>query len=184
MGRCEPVCGEITFGVPYISGGRVANISQVPWHVAIYEKQGNVYNQICGGSIISQTAVLSAAHCFWDIERNTVKDVSMFAVIAGKSLRDYNEKEPGMQTVQIQEIRVQAGYLGNENLFIGDIAVLRLMSSIIYQTFIAPICISFLRFAAKVSAEGGNNKIWIAVQVKFICRMWRQERLVESRDGE
>lgn len=53
--RCDPVCGEITIGVPFISRGEVTTISNVPWHVGIYEKQRETYVQICGGSIISET---------------------------------------------------------------------------------------------------------------------------------
>lgn len=37
-----------------------------PWHLAIYQNQTNTFEQICGGTIISAVAVLSAAHCFWD----------------------------------------------------------------------------------------------------------------------
>lgn len=151
--RCEPKCGQITFGVPFISGGHVTNISQVPWHVAVYERPGlgddDEYTQICGGSIISQTAVISAAHCFWDENFNRLKDAALFSVIAGKSFRDYKLVEPGMQVVKVQEIRINA-FLGNTNLYSADIAVLRLTKPIIYQTFIVPICLKFLQFAAKV----------------------------------
>lgn len=55
VGRCDPVCGEITMGVPFISGGRVTTISNAPWHVGIYEMQNGKYAQTCGGTIISQT---------------------------------------------------------------------------------------------------------------------------------
>lgn len=136
--------------MPFISGGVVTNITQVPWHVAVYELQGRRFEQICGGTIISKTAVLSAAHCFWDMERNELKDVSQFNVVAGKSFRDYYRKETGMQVFDLLEIRVQPIYQGNANLFNADIAVVRLVKPIIYQTFIAPICLKYLRQNDKV----------------------------------
>ena len=149
--RCEPQCGKITLGRPYISGGRETNITYVPWHVAIYENQDNdQFKQICGGTIISVTAVISAAHCFWDEEADAVKDASLYAVMAGKTYRDFYLAEVGAQRLSVDEIKIQAGYQGNSNLYVGDIAVLRLASPVIYQTFIAPVCLQFLKFAAKV----------------------------------
>lgn len=52
--RCYAVCGEITNGEPYITGGRVTTISNAPWHVGIYEKKSEKYIQTCGGTIISE----------------------------------------------------------------------------------------------------------------------------------
>lgn len=70
--------------------------------------------------------------------------------MAGKTSRDYYETETGMQIFEIIEIQVPPGYLGNINLFSGDIAVARLNAPIIYQTFIRPICIAYQKFAEKV----------------------------------
>lgn len=56
VGRCDPVCGEITSGMPFISGGSNSEtISNAPWHVGIYEMQQGKFVQLCGGSIISET---------------------------------------------------------------------------------------------------------------------------------
>lgn len=135
----------------------MANISMAPWHVAIYENQSTQYQQICGGSIISVTAILSAAHCFWNEDSDSVKASSLFAVVAGKTLRDYGTVEPSTQILSVDTIEVTQGYSGRISLYAGDIAVLKLRSPIIYDINIVPICIPTETFADKVGYSTMNH---------------------------
>lgn len=154
---CIPRCGEVSSGVPLISYGNVASISQVPWHVGIYENLQNRFEQICGGTIISVRAVLSAAHCFWDPVTNKQKPAYLYTVVAGKTIRDYYTSEQNMQKLEVGSILIPEGYLGDQNSFVGDLAVVKLSSSIIYHNRIVPICIKYEDNAAKVILE--FNKI-------------------------
>ena len=62
----------------------------VPWHVSIYQND----EQICGGTIISERVVISAAHCFSQSTNNTHEiDYKIFKVAAGKTKRDLFEQE-------------------------------------------------------------------------------------------
>lgn len=70
--------------------------------------------------------------------------------MAGKTKRDYYTSETGMQIFKIVELQVPPGYFGNLNSYSGDVAVARLHTPIIYQTFIRPICINYVKFAEKV----------------------------------
>lgn len=38
-------------------------LGQYPWHVALYHSQGIQLTYICGGSLISEDYVVTAAHC-------------------------------------------------------------------------------------------------------------------------
>ncbi|GBP30639.1 Modular serine protease [Eumeta japonica] len=89
----------------FAAGGWSARNSELPWHVAIYNRNYQPYMQICGGSIISAEVVVtgytlnnklsadhiavSAAHCFWkDVEG--LEPSSRFAVAAGKLYRPWS----------------------------------------------------------------------------------------------
>lgn len=58
-------CGEIAEGAGNILGGTNAVSGNSPWHVGIYYfNKNNVFNQICGGTIISRNFVISGM-LFW-----------------------------------------------------------------------------------------------------------------------
>ena len=76
----------------------------VPWHVGIYQNG----EQICGGTIISERVVISAAHCFSMATNYTHEiDVESFKVAAGKVQRGLDEKEElETQIRDVQEVQI------------------------------------------------------------------------------
>lgn len=46
-----------------IINGAVAGVNQFPWHAQIAGHQRNNQQTLCGGALVSQTHVLTAAHC-------------------------------------------------------------------------------------------------------------------------
>ena len=66
------------------------NVTEAPWHVGIYQKG----EQICGGTIVSERVVITAAHCFsMEIKFVHTFDVKEFKVAAGKILRGLDAEE-------------------------------------------------------------------------------------------
>ena len=80
------------------------NVTEVPWHVGIYQNS----EQICGGTIISERLVISAAHCFSMSTNNTHQiDYKTFKVAAGKIQRGLNEtKTQETQVRDVQEVGI------------------------------------------------------------------------------
>jgi hypothetical protein len=144
--RCTPRCGAPTAKAkPYVVSGRDADIAEVPWHVAIY--RSNVL--ICGGTIITEKIVVSAAHCFFKEEVNTdpqsetvsLYPKELFKIVAGKYYREINAKEKlPIQTFNITEIITVPGYDGYLGYFAADIALAILDNFIEFKPHIAPIC--------------------------------------------
>ena len=79
-------------------------MTQVPWHVGIYKNR----EQICGGTIITERVVVTAAHCFsMAIDYIHVIDVKSFQVAAGKTWRSLDELEsPAAQIRDVEEIKI------------------------------------------------------------------------------
>ena len=76
----------------------------VPWHVGIYQNG----EQICGGTIISERVVISAAHCFSLATNSThAIDYHTFKVAAGKVQRGLEDKEKlKTQIRDVQEVQI------------------------------------------------------------------------------
>jgi len=48
-----------------IVGGMEARPNSWPWQCSVYGDQGGGYFNQCGGSVISNTYILTAAHCLY-----------------------------------------------------------------------------------------------------------------------
>ncbi|CAO1373113.1 unnamed protein product [Diamesa serratosioi] len=141
--KCEADCGQVvknSLALTY--HGIDAKPHEIPWNVGIYRDD----DQVCGGTIISELIVLSAAHCF---KAELVKGISeviksKFKVVAGKYYRDINADEVGTtQTFNIIDVKIPEKYMGLAGSYQNDIAILTLDNMIVYEDHIAPACLNW-----------------------------------------
>lgn len=66
-----------------IVGGRDASIEEFPWQISLRRKTKpqNPFKHTCGGSVLTENIILTAAHCVID------KDPKQYVVVAGSSHR-------------------------------------------------------------------------------------------------
>ncbi|CAL1527992.1 unnamed protein product [Lymnaea stagnalis] len=112
-----------------IVGGGEARIGAWPWIVLLVE----LGYSSCGGSIISDRFILSAAHCFKGLSNNPGR----WQVVAGK--HHLNKVDPGQQTVQVLKILMHGDY--NITTVENDIALLVLAQPLTFSDVIQPICL-------------------------------------------
>ena len=157
--RCLPECGiPISQGNTLVVNGFEAKLGLFPWHVGIYNKKAdNAYEQICGGSLISNNLVVSAAHCFYDEVYNKARDKSHFAVAAGKHYRDWNADENYVQKSSVSEITLPERYIGARANFAQDIALLKLASPFELTALVRPICIDWDNVYERKQLQVGQN---------------------------
>ena len=48
---------------PYIIGGNCAPYGAHPWMIQLQLRQGGRFTHLCGGTILTEDIVLTAAHC-------------------------------------------------------------------------------------------------------------------------
>ena len=102
-----------------ITGGKPANIKDNLWQVALIVTQSNGLSYLCGGSIIAQKWVLTAAHCF-----GPSADKSTALAIAGA--KDWKPEYSAGRGIEAERIIVHEGY--NPGTQENDIALVKLKS--------------------------------------------------------
>lgn len=98
-----------------IIGGEDADITEFPWQV--YMQSGNF---LCGGSIISDRFILTAAHCTQDDLNNPIDKRFMLITAGATNPYDPNQGE----RYEVRNYFVYEGY--NPSTFVGDLALLEL----------------------------------------------------------
>uniref|UniRef100_A0A8C6UBZ6 Peptidase S1 domain-containing protein n=1 Tax=Neogobius melanostomus TaxID=47308 RepID=A0A8C6UBZ6_9GOBI len=108
-------------------GGEAAPEGAWPWQVSIHRGRGH----ICGGSLINNLWVLSAAHCF---QSGSASDNTVF--IGRQSQENANANEVST----------------NDN----DIALLKMASTVTFTSYIRPVCL-----AASGSTFHAGTDSWV-----------------------
>lgn len=118
---------------------------QFPWHAALYHRtSATSLEYACGGSLISDTFVLTAAHCVRDGSR----EMNTKRVVIFLGLHDRNDFDPAMfQQVLVLEIYTVSGDRWAK--LRNDVALLELRSKVRYTDFVQPVCLA----AAEVPVE-------------------------------
>uniref|UniRef100_A0A8D2DSB3 Peptidase S1 domain-containing protein n=1 Tax=Sciurus vulgaris TaxID=55149 RepID=A0A8D2DSB3_SCIVU len=122
-----------------IVGGRPAESGKWPWQVSL-----QVENQhICGGSLISNQLVLTAAHCIYGHLEYTVK-------LGIGDLRFERAVVVPVKDVVVHQYYAAFGFIEN------DIALALLAFPVNYSTFIQPICLPEKAFLVEA-----NTLCWV-----------------------
>ncbi|XP_046972028.1 trypsin, alkaline B-like [Vanessa cardui] len=107
-----------------ISGGTVADISQYPFATSLLNSPGTLpFTQVCGGTIISSSAILSAASCF--VSNNVVDSMLWWRARVGSS---YSNREGLIYLIRRITIHPDFQSATRAN----DIAVLRTSLNIVF----------------------------------------------------
>ncbi|XP_061613070.1 prostasin [Phyllopteryx taeniolatus] len=111
-----------------IVGGDDAPAGAWPWQVSMHFRGAH----ICGGNVISEGWVLTAAHCILSTE------FSPWLMYFGK--QNQSTTSPNEVTRTVAQIIVHPQY--NSVTFQNDVALMRLSSPITYSDYIRPICMA------------------------------------------
>jgi len=130
-------------GIPYenkmkqrIISGIETDENALPWMVSLQDKAGSWY---CGGSIITSSWIITAAHCV--IAKSIVdnpKDI--FIKVGDHDLKE--QHETNSKTFLVSEVHPHEDY--HDESINNDIALLKLKNSIKFQIFqgtVGPICL-------------------------------------------
>ncbi|XP_023058339.1 coagulation factor IX isoform X2 [Piliocolobus tephrosceles] len=124
-----------------VVGGEDAKPGQFPWQVVLNGK----VDAFCGGSIVNEKWVVTAAHC--------VETGAKITVVAGE--HNIEETEHTEQKRNVIRIIPHHNYNATINKYNHDIALLELDEPLVLNSYVTPICIAdkeytniFLKFGS------------------------------------
>lgn len=134
--QCEPKCGYLKAPVPLIVNGFESDVT-FPWHATIYIRRENNFIFSCGATLVSESAILSAAHCFTHINESDLK------VVIGKRHLNLTTKDELEQCFNVARIFRHPLYLDKVGNYGSDIALVELNQTVTLSDDIHPVCIDW-----------------------------------------
>uniref|UniRef100_A0A182JJ43 Peptidase S1 domain-containing protein n=1 Tax=Anopheles atroparvus TaxID=41427 RepID=A0A182JJ43_ANOAO len=129
-----------------IFGGTDAFEGELPYQVSIQRAFLTSRTHVCGGTILNQLHVLTAASCFW------TDSTSRFEVVAGNLRID--RASDTQQVLGVFWIRMHPGYNGGTSSF--DVAIIRTSSAFFFNNVIRPVTLpAFGEIPSGVVRVGG-----------------------------
>lgn len=127
-------CGRSPFATRIV-GGTESRQGAWPWSVVLGRPQsGGRFGAVCGGSLIDDRHVLTAAHCFPGGSNSGITHVRL-------GEHNVDSSRDGASPLDISVSRVTNHESYDANSLKNDIAVLRLSRSVSFTSDIAPICL-------------------------------------------
>ncbi|XP_076851795.1 polyserase-2-like [Brachyhypopomus gauderio] len=123
------VCGVASLNNKIV-GGQAATAGSWPWQVSLRLTAYNFH--FCGGSLINNGWVLTAAHCFGSY---TASQVTVY--LGTQSLTGTNTNQVSRT---VTSVTIHPNYNGNTHD--NDLALLRLSSTVTFTSYITPVCLA------------------------------------------
>ncbi|KAM8777048.1 serine protease 27-like [Rhynchonycteris naso] len=126
-GKASSVCGRPRL-LNRMVGGQDALEGEWPWQVSI-QRNGSHF---CGGSLITERWVLTAAHCF-----SNTSETSLYRVLLGAR----QLVKPGLHAKYAQVKRVESNPLYQGMASSADVALVELEAPVTFTNYILPVCV-------------------------------------------
>merc|ERR1711942_358358 len=114
----------------YIIGGHPAEPHEFPWQISLQVMRGGDWGHNCGGSIVDETTVVTAAHCCYG------QSVSGMQIVAGAHFLSTDEDNT-KQTTALTDIIIHEEY-DHTSFGINDICLLKVATPFVFDDAVAP----------------------------------------------
>ncbi|KAJ8711113.1 hypothetical protein PYW07_008355 [Mythimna separata] len=132
-------CGTVSGGnnrLPLIYNGNAYDRGEMPWLVAIYKTEQASLRFVCGGTLVSERHIISAAHCMQ--RRGSLTSIKDIVVKVGvHHLNDWSDDITVTRALEAATIHEAYNPLTLQN----DILVLTLDKSVRFNQYIRPACL-------------------------------------------
>jgi len=144
-GTCKCGIANTRNGNDYIMNGKPTKENQYPWMVGLtVVEKGKREKLYCGGSLIDDRTVLTAAHCLCDRkDKRTGKCTSFISADrlgVWVGLHDWRVTDEGQEHIGVEKWRKHWGYQKNSR-YDNDLALLKLNKRVEWRTDVQPLCL-------------------------------------------
>ncbi|XP_039431833.1 CLIP domain-containing serine protease B15-like [Culex pipiens pallens] len=140
-----------------IFGGTPTKLEEHPWAaVLMYDTARGRIIPKCGGSLINERYVLTAAHCIRNVpDRWKLHSVrfSVIDVISEVNCTTIEEEEICRQEFGVEQITVHPDYDKDSINKQHDIAIVKLAEDVTFGKYVKPICLPFDELVAEMPIE-------------------------------
>ncbi|XP_063708228.1 serine proteinase stubble-like [Culicoides brevitarsis] len=150
------VCGRpVPAGNSLVLNGTPTVRGEFPWLIAIYTKKTKNLEYQCGGTLITNQAILTAAHCIHLHNDDILTENEIVLFIGRNDIDDWTET--GYISPKVKKIIVHPDYKKSDTTSAdADIAIILLKLKVTFTQFIRPACLwrGPTRFSDIVSKNG------------------------------
>jgi len=114
----------------FIIGGHPAEPHEYPWQISLQVPRGGTWGHNCGGSIMDETTVITAAHCCYG------HTAASMQIVAGAHFLSSDEDNT-KQTTKLDELIIHEEYDHN-SLGINDICLIKVSTPFMFDDAVAP----------------------------------------------
>ncbi|XP_058837488.1 chymotrypsinogen A-like [Topomyia yanbarensis] len=120
-----------------VTHGYTTYPGEFPWHAALFMAAGFKKSYICGGSLVNELSIVTAAHCVTDSATGLVVSPATLYVQLGKF--KLNLLSDTVQEHAVQQVVVHNDFQLATSKY--DIAILKLATQAKYTDYVQPICV-------------------------------------------
>lgn len=143
-----------------IVGGEIAPRGEYPWLARIqYYKSNKRFGFHCGGVLINDRYVLTAAHCIQSVPSSWTVYKIRFGEYDSTEDNDcnfYDERDCGNETrdILVASYYIHEDYFQENGADYNDIALIRLVEPVQFTSYIQPICLPITDDLKKLDTAG------------------------------